>query len=58
LGYKRTWQGEFAFSALPAKADMFGATGNVRFVPETNPGTAAILSSFDQICAAQAAEAA
>jgi hypothetical protein len=33
VGHKRTWQGEFAMSALPQKADMVQLDCDVRFVP-------------------------
>ena len=33
LGHKRTFAAQKAMSALPPKADMCGATRDVRFVP-------------------------
>jgi hypothetical protein len=33
LGHKQTFRGAEAMSALPPKADMCGATRDVRFVP-------------------------
>ena len=33
LGYKRTFRSAIGMSALPPKADMCGATRDVRFVP-------------------------
>ena len=33
LGHKRTFAVQFSMSALPPKADMCSATGDVRFVP-------------------------
>ena len=33
LGQKQTWRFKIAMSALPPKADMCGATGDVRFGP-------------------------
>jgi hypothetical protein len=33
LGHKRTFRSAIAMSALPPKADMCGATRDVRYVP-------------------------
>ena len=33
VGHKRTFAAQKAMSALPPKADMCGATGDVRFMP-------------------------
>ena len=38
LGQKQTFAAQKVMSALPPKADMCGATGDVRFVPEADIG--------------------
>jgi hypothetical protein len=42
VGHKRTWQGEFAMSALPLKADMVQLDCDVRFVPEADIKTSTL----------------
>jgi hypothetical protein len=47
LGQKQTCAVQEPMSALPPKADMCGATRDVRFGPIADSCTAAILSLFD-----------
>jgi hypothetical protein len=52
LGQKRTWEYRSLMSALPPKADIVHGSGNVRFVPQADSCTAAILPLFDPQCGA------
>ena len=47
LGHKRTFAPQNAMSALPPKADMCSAQGNVRFVPIADITVALDMSAFD-----------
>ena len=43
LGHKQTFAVQYVMSALPPKADMCGATSDVRFVPEADIAWAKII---------------
>jgi hypothetical protein len=49
LGQKQTFATQKGMSALPPKADVCGAPGDVRFVPKADNALQQTVALFDQL---------